>query len=209
MATENNDPAAAAEVDVEVDLFGGLDIDDLDTEETRRRCNFCGEWKPVTSFRLRDGGTYRSRRCNMCDKNSKKLNKNVARQEEIRRGVHRLIGAARGSQYDVPKIERMAHELVREFGGVEEFIAELVSTVRETTGKIRIDGLMGCFKIIQSANQEKREDLDMARYTEEELEEAIRGYVLRVVGPEQFDDDGEEVCGDETAGGSEAIGESA
>lgn len=158
-------------------------------------CGRCQRVLPGSEFRNRlETGRGRESVCKECLKENP--GKKSQKRKRIEQGIHRLLAATQQETVDVPTISRLASGLVKELGGVDSVIQQWATQIRAAKdgSKTKLDQYQFVFKMLAQVAQDRREELDVTKLSEEELERAIEGYALRILNPEDVaGDDGEDM----------------
>jgi len=164
--------------------FADVNLDDLGPPPPRQ-CKECGEIKPGDQF---DG---LREMCRVCDR-PKHLRTTRRNDLRFRQGIHRLVAAATASTPKIPELAEVCSEMIKKFDGVRGFVDAWKRDIDESKAgsKTRLDQYKAIYQMLATAAQDQREQLDLARMTEEQIEEAIAGYVFQVIHPDDYDEEG-------------------
>lgn len=171
------------------DPFAGISID-LGPEPPQV-CAVCERPRALSAFRRNKRGEIRTV-CKDCEKQQPLLKEEEWKQERLQRGLHRLVMASRSDSAKCPGLVEILAEMMTLFDGPKEFAKRWFDAIAATNpgSKTQLDQFYAIMKMIGAAQAERREQADLAEVSEEELEEAISTYVLRVVRSDDEDEPG-------------------
>jgi hypothetical protein len=164
-----------------------------------RACIVCERILPLESYRRTKDGIREM--CIECEGQEPQRKQERQRQEQLKRGIHRMVAAARSGTVKPPALAEIAAEMVNTYGGIASFCAAWKNDIdlSKPGSKTRLDAYATIVKIAGMAAADRRNELDLTTVREEDLEDAITNYVIQVLG-EATGMDTEESPGADAAG---------
>jgi hypothetical protein len=183
-------PELPADLDPD-DPFAGIEVDF--GPPPPQVCTVCERPRPLEMFGKIGESGHRTI-CKECEKRAPALKDEEWKQERLRQGLHRLVMASRGNSAKCPDLDEVCGEMVKLFGGADEFAKRWFDAIQAAAtknpgSKTHLDQFYAIMKMIGAAQEGRREKEDLEQATEEQLEEAIASYVLNVYRPDDEESD--------------------
>ena len=105
------------------------------------------------------------------------------RQGQLEAGIHRLIAAAMLDKPSVPSVESLCAELFKKFDGVQGLATEWKADhdAAKPGSKTRLDNYRAMVRLAEIAATSRKDELDTATVSEDELNDAVARYAFRVI----------------------------
>ncbi len=151
-----------------------------------RRCSECHETREPEEFSV-EGVS----RCKYCEAMQPEIERYADRQqqkkERLNDGLNRLVQASLGRGPNLPGVTEICQEMYGLFGDLKGFCAAWMADINQAKpgSKTRLEQYKLIVQLTQAAVAEQQAKLDIESATEEELEQATREYVLRIVNDQQ------------------------
>ncbi len=150
-------------------------------EPSPRRCSECHE------LRERDAFQDEGYRCKYCDSMQPEISRYADRADEkkerLNDGLNRLVRATLSRAPELPGVTEICQQMFHLFGGLNGLCAAWFADIHfaKPGSKTRLEQYTRIVQLLQAAVAEQQSQFDIESASEEELEQAVRDYVLRIV----------------------------
>lgn len=168
--------------------------------DVTRECLVCKETLSLAEFSQYSNPPHGNRwydECDRCRASASPRRAERLRQRQLARGLKGLVAEASKKKIHLPAVASVLAQMYALYGGTEKFCQQWKAQAQlaKEGSKQRLDHFASLVRLTLEVNKQQQGEVDWEKVSEEELEEAVESYLLRVAHPgdEEIAADGEQV----------------